>query len=219
MNISIVRVRASEAAHLSAFASECFDNTYGPLCRAADVDAYIAQSLSPSALLPVLTDPTSWVFAAIIDDVWVGYAHVHLASLPAGMVNTHESAPSITPMEVSRFYVSRKWIGKGVSQQLLRTIITHAKSHGAETLWLSVWQENGRATSFYAKSGFSIIGTSTFLMGEDLQHDYIMQRVISRMTQEEAEQRNADPTEFARSSSVRNDSGPRDATHDNYKLN
>lgn len=209
MNISIVRVRASEAAHLSAFASECFDNTYGPLCRAADVDAYIAQSLSPSALLPVLTDPTSWVFAAIIEDAWVGYVHVHLAPLPAGMVNTHESAPSITPMEVSRFYVSRKWIGKGVAQEMLSTIIAHARLHGAETLWLSVWQENARAAAFYAKSGFAIIGTSTFLMGEDVQNDYIMQRVISKGSQ----------IESAQDESVRVDSEQRDSTRSNYRLN
>ncbi|MEP6781920.1 MAG: GNAT family N-acetyltransferase, partial [Gemmatimonadaceae bacterium] len=200
---------ASEAAHLSAFASECFDNTYGPLCRAADVDAYIAQSLSPSALLPVLTDPTSWVFAAIIDDVWVGYVQVHLASLPAGMVNTHESAPSITPMEVSRFYVSRKWIGKGVAQEMLTSIIAHAKSHGAEALWLSVWQENARAAAFYAKSDFAIIGTSTFLMGEDLQNDYIMQRVISKTTQ----------IEFTQAESVHVGSENSDATRSNYRLN
>ena len=208
MNISIVRVRASEAAHLSAFASECFDHTYGPLCRAADVDAYIAQSLSPSAMLPVLTEPTSWVFAAIVDDVWVGYVHVHLASLPAGMVNTHESAPSITPIEVSRFYVSRKWIGKGVAQEMLRTVIAHARSHGVEALWLSVWQENARAAAFYAKSGFAIIGTSTFLMGEDLQNDYIMQRVISK----------ASPVESTVGSASHADAEIGNANHD-YKLN
>ncbi len=166
---------------MSAFASECFDQTYGPWCRAADVDTYIAQFLSPSALLPVLTDPTSWVFAALIDDVWVGYAQVRLASLPDGMIATHTSAPSITPMEVSRFYVARKWIGKGVAQGLLSTIVTHASLHGAESLWLSVWMENERAVAFYEKSEFEKIGTSTFLMGEDLQNDFIMQRVIPRL--------------------------------------
>ena len=180
-NLSITRVRASEAAKLSAFASECFDQTYGPLCRAADVDAYIAQSLSPSALLPVLTDPTSWFFVAAIDDVWAGYVHLQLASLPDGMVSTHTSAPSITPMQVSRFYVSRKWIGSGVAQELLAQVISHATLHGAETLWLSVWIENERAVAFYRKSGFETIGTSTFLMGEDLQNDFIMQRVIPKL--------------------------------------
>ena len=178
MNVTFARVRASEAARLSEFACDNFDKTYGPLCRAADVDACMASELTPSQLLRVLTSPTSWVFAAIVDDEWVGYAQVRLAPLPDGIQSRHTPALSTTPMELSRFYVSRKFHGSGVAQQMLGIVLAHAELQGSPTLWLSVWQENARAVAFYNKWGFSIIGEGKFLMGEDLQDDHIMERAV-----------------------------------------
>ncbi|MEO7359610.1 MAG: GNAT family N-acetyltransferase [Gemmatimonadaceae bacterium] len=178
MTVTFARVRASEAARLSEFAKDNFDKTYGPLCRAADVDAYMASALSPSELLRVLTNPTSWVFAAIVDDAWVGYAQVHLAPLPDGITSQHARSLSRTPMELSRFYVARKCHGTGVAKQMLGIVMAHAELQGSETMWLSVWQQNERAIAFYKKWGFASIGESKFLMGEDLQDDFIMERAV-----------------------------------------
>jgi GNAT superfamily N-acetyltransferase len=178
MGVSITRVRASEAAQLSGFSSRCFDQTYGPLCRAADVDAHIAEFLSASAWLTVLTGATSWVLAAVIDDQWAAYSHLQLAALPEGTASMHASAPSVTPVEICRFYIARKWHGQGVAAALLSEVFTHAAAHGAESVWLSSWQENARANAFYAKWGFGKIGTTTFVMGEDVQQDFLLQRVL-----------------------------------------
>lgn len=178
MNVTFARVRASEAAHLSEFARDNFDKTYGPLCRAADVDAYMASELTPSQLLRVLTDPTSWVFAAIVDEQWVGYAQVRLAPLPDGVHSKLPAALSTTPMELSRFYVSRKFHGSGVAQQMLGIVMAHAELQGSSSMWLSVWQENARAIAFYRKWGFETVGEAKFLMGEDLQDDFIMERRV-----------------------------------------
>ena len=81
-------------------------------------------------------------------------------------------------MELSRFYVSRKFHGSGVASQMLGIVLAHAELQGSPTLWLSVWQENARAVAFYNKWGFSIIGDGKFLMGEDLQDDHIMERAV-----------------------------------------
>jgi ribosomal protein S18 acetylase RimI-like enzyme len=182
MNVTFARVRASEAARLSEFARDTFDKTYGPLCRAADVDAYMASHLSPSELLRVLTNPTSWVFVAIVDDEWVGYAHVRLAPLPDGLQSRSPKSQNITPMELSRFYVVRKFHGTDVAKQMLGIIMAHAELQGSPTMWLSVWQENARAIAFYRKWGFDSVGEAKFLMGEDLQDDFIMERVVQPAT-------------------------------------
>ena len=178
MNVTFARVRASEATHLSEFARDNFDKTYGPLCKAADVDAYMASALNASELLRVLTNPTAWVFAAIVDNEWVGYAQTCLAPLPDFLQNQQARALGVTPMELNRFYVSRKFHGTGVAQQMLGIVLAHAELQGSTTLWLSVWQENARAIAFYNKWGFGTIGEGKFLMGEDLQDDFIMERDV-----------------------------------------
>ena len=81
-------------------------------------------------------------------------------------------------MELSRFYVSRKFQGKGVAKQMLGIVLAHAELQGSPTIWLSVWQENSRAVAFYKKWDFATIGDAKFLMGEDLQDDYIMERPV-----------------------------------------
>ena len=43
-------------------------------------------------------------------------------------------------------------------------------------VWLGVWEKNEKAIRFYTKNGFSRVGTHTFVMGEDVQTDYIMRR-------------------------------------------
>lgn len=196
MNVTFVRVRASEATRLSEFARDNFEKTYKPVCRAEDVDAYVAALLSPSVLLGVLTNPAAWVFAAVVDDAWVGYAQVQLSPLPEGVrsasISTGTSpstgaSPSTaatpstasgTPMELARFYVSPEFHGNGVSQQMLDMVLAHAELQGAPAMWLSVWKENARAIAFYRKRGFETIGEGNFLMGEDLQEDFIMERAV-----------------------------------------
>lgn len=191
MNVTFARVRASEASRLSEFARDNFEKTYKPLCRAEDVDAYAVASLSPSALLGVLTNPAAWVFAAVVDDAWVGYAHVQLSSLPEGVrsasTNTGASltsqgtspgTTSVTPMELARFYVDRAFHGTDVSRKMLEIVLAHAELQGAPAMWLSVWKQNARAIAFYRKRGFQTIGEGNFLMGEDLQDDFIMERAV-----------------------------------------
>ncbi|MEO7359215.1 MAG: GNAT family N-acetyltransferase, partial [Gemmatimonadaceae bacterium] len=88
------------------------------------------------------------------------------------------STLSITSMQLSRFYVSRKFQGTGVARQMLGIVLAHAELQDCPTLWLSVWKENARAIAFYSKWGFASIGEATFLMGEDLQNDFIMERDV-----------------------------------------
>lgn len=181
---TISRVRASEAARLSEFSSRCFDQTYGPLCRAADVDAHIAEHLSASAWLAALTDPTSWVFAMTVDDQWSAYAYVRLNALPETATPLHSASGLTTPIEICRFYVARRWHGQGVAATLLTNVLAHAAAQGAETVWCSSWQENARANAFYEKWGFENVGATTFMMGEEQQQDFVWQRVLRQRTDE-----------------------------------
>jgi ribosomal protein S18 acetylase RimI-like enzyme len=112
---------------------------------------------------------------------WVGYTHVRLASLPDGITSSHPLGVGTTPMEIARFYVARKWHGQGVASAMLATVVSQAQTQGAPTLWLSVWQANARAIAFYQKSDFVSIGTGKFLMGEDLQDDFIMERAVGKL--------------------------------------
>ena len=80
----------------------------------------------------------------------------------------------VQAIELWRFYVARAWHGRGVAQELMAAVVQEARDAGSETLWLGVWERNPRAQSFYKKSGFLDVGTQTFLVGTDEQHDRVL---------------------------------------------
>jgi len=43
-------------------------------------------------------------------------------------------------------------------------------------LWLGVWERNHRAIAFYRKVGFVQCSAQPFLLGSDLQTDWVMNR-------------------------------------------
>jgi len=45
-------------------------------------------------------------------------------------------------------------------------------------VWLGVWEKNVDAISFYTKMGFREVGRHSFRMGDELQYDLIMKKVI-----------------------------------------
>ena len=43
-------------------------------------------------------------------------------------------------------------------------------------MWLGVWQRNPRAVRFYEKCGFRRVAEATFVLGTDVQTDWVMAR-------------------------------------------
>lgn len=57
----------------------------------------------------------------------------------------------------------------------MKLAIKEAKQNRYDSLWLSVWEKNSRAVSFYKKWGFSQVGNAVFPVGDDVQQDFIME--------------------------------------------
>jgi ribosomal protein S18 acetylase RimI-like enzyme len=82
------------------------------------------------------------------------------------------------PAEIRRLYVSQSWQGRGVAQDLMTKVIGLAESHGADQVWLGVWELNPRAIAFYTKCGFAEVGEQVFCLGTDPQRDIVMSRPV-----------------------------------------
>jgi ribosomal protein S18 acetylase RimI-like enzyme len=60
----------------------------------------------------------------------------------------------------------------------MKACLAEAEKRGCDTLWLDVWERNPRAIAIYRNWGFIEVGTQTFQLGNDLQHDLLMQRPV-----------------------------------------
>ena len=78
------------------------------------------------------------------------------------------------PAELNRIYVAAEWHGRGVGRALMDRALADAKRAACDRLWLGVWEHNPKAMAFYRELGFEIVGTQSFMLGEERQRDLVM---------------------------------------------
>lgn len=109
------------------------------------------------------------------------YLIVEVAGETVGFIKLHKdsSEKMVTGdrcLEIARFYLLQEWIGRGVSKQMMQTVLDWARENGFDTIWLGVWEYNYRAQAFYKKWGFEHVGEHVFPLGNDPQTDWVWQR-------------------------------------------
>lgn len=77
-------------------------------------------------------------------------------------------------LEIERLYVSKKHQRKNIGVKLLESAIKHSNNFQYSILWLGVWKKNEKAINFYKKNGFEIFGEHHFILGDDVQDDWLM---------------------------------------------
>ncbi len=159
----------SDSNLLARLGAITFQETFAAENTPEDMAAYLAANFTPEKLSEELADPANRFLLAKIDGSEAGYA-----KLRAG-----EALPEVgsaRPVELSRIYVARTWLRRGVGQALMQRCIDEALSDGADVLWLGVWERNERAKTFYLRWGFEKVGEHDFMLGSDHQRDWVMAR-------------------------------------------
>ncbi len=81
-------------------------------------------------------------------------------------------------VELQRLYVSQSAQGMGVGKGLMQEMETMARAQAFTKMWLGVWEDNHVAQKVYGKGGYKKVGTHDFVMGEEVQTDWIMVREL-----------------------------------------
>ena len=106
-----------------------------------------------------------------INSAAAGYAYLHPGD-PPGCVKTPN------PIQLNRFYLRKEYYGRNVGNTLMKACLNLARSRGFQSVWLSTWEFNHRASAFYKKWEFEIVGRAKFTVGSDIQNDNIFAKKI-----------------------------------------
>jgi ribosomal protein S18 acetylase RimI-like enzyme len=178
MSITVRRGRPGDEAALHKLAAETFGLACPPGTLPADVDTFVAKHLSEDRFADYLADPGRILLLAVSSaGDPVGYA-----MLVRGLIADPDVRALVDPettVELSKFYVLLDSHGSGVAATLMAATLEAAAEAGATTIWLGVNQKNARAAKFYTKSGFEIIGTKRFLVGEQWHDDHVRLRSLT----------------------------------------
>lgn len=167
-----IRFATVEDAELIADLSrKTFYETFGYLNTRENMDKFMNEQFSRDELIREVNDNKNIFLLAFNDENPVGYA-----TLREG--EKYPSFKNQDSIEIGRIYVVNSSIGTGIGKELMRKCITLAKDMKKEIIWLGVWEKNTRAISFYTKWGFEKFGEHPFVLGADVQNDWLMKKQL-----------------------------------------
>jgi ribosomal protein S18 acetylase RimI-like enzyme len=170
-NINIRKVEVTDAAALLDFSRTTFFDFFGPLNDAANMEAYAVVAFTSQKILSELMNPGSEFYFAILDNELVGY-------LKLNFNNAQTEFRDANAMEVERIYVSGNHQRKHIGQQLLTFGIKAAVEKQLQYVWLGVWEHNYNAMAFYRRNGFEVFSSHEFVLGDDVQTDLLMKKLL-----------------------------------------
>ncbi len=166
-NIEIRICGRDDVPLLSAVGGRVFKETYTAFSDPVDLAAHVDEKFSERAIAREISRSTVRYFMAEVSETCAGL--MKLCRTPAPDLLAGKNV-----FEVQQLYVSTDFQRRGVGRLLLDTAAAHARSKGAEGLFLSVWSEADWALSFYRKHGFHTMGTVPFQLGETAYVDFLM---------------------------------------------
>ncbi len=174
MNMEISTTRLAEpakAASLAKLAEKTFRDAFAQFINKEDFESYVARSFNENQIKSELLDNASTFFIAKLKDRWVGYAKLNQSPPP-------DCIKQLPAIELARLYSLQQYLGHGIGAALIEACINYARSKAFKSIWLGSWKENHRGNAFYEKMQFEVLGNKTFVVGSDIQEDYVFARQI-----------------------------------------
>jgi diamine N-acetyltransferase len=165
--ISVRTAVAADFELLATLGRRAFYEAFGSHNDEQDMQAYLDLAFKPDTIRKQLEDPDVIYFIASYQNDPVGYAKLKRNSSPPQLQEKK-------CMQLERIYALQAYIGKKIGKALMEQCIQTAKGGNMEFIWLGVWQENERAIDFYKKWGFEIIGIKQFIIGKEVNDDFVM---------------------------------------------
>lgn len=168
----ISKASSNDALQLAHISRTTFYEAFADQNTEADMELHLKEYYSIDKMKAELEDPMVCFFLAYSDKELVGYLKMSRHSKPK------EETSLDAPIELERIYTLNKMIGKGVGKFLMQTAFASALENGNKTIWLGVFQKNETAISFYTKWGFEIYSEHEFVVGKDIQTDWLMKKLL-----------------------------------------
>lgn len=168
--IQVRLAEATEAELIAEISRETFYETFAVHNTMADMDKFMAEQFSTEQLVEEFAIPGYTFFLALVDDQPAGYIFLKNKS--------HSSLESASALEISRLYVRKPFIGKGIGKLLMQKAIEFAEQERKEWIWLGVWEHNQPAIDFYTAFGYEKFSEHEFLLGDDVQLDWLMKKSL-----------------------------------------
>jgi ribosomal protein S18 acetylase RimI-like enzyme len=173
--INIKRATPEDAHLISHLSKITFEDTFGGTCTDEDMQSFVENSFSTTAVLNELKDENDFYFIAYYNNVAAGYLRLKEDYTEYSAVKKYFA------LELKRIYVLKEYQSKKIGAALMTYALQFASQKKYEVLWLGVWEHNEKAKLFYKKWGFTNTGdTHDFPIGNTPQTDNWLIKFIEK---------------------------------------
>lgn len=169
MSFSIRHATKDDAALIADISQQTFYETFAADNTKQDMDKFLNEQFTKGRLMLEVGAPGNTFLLAYHNDEVAGYVKLRESRPPA-------SLGSENALEIARIYAMKHMIGKGAGKVLMQASIEIGKVKNKGVMWLGVWEKNRRAIDFYTKWGFQKFDETDFLLGNDIQRDWLMRK-------------------------------------------
>lgn len=169
--INIRLATPDDAPMIAELSRRTFYDTFAQDNTPENMDKFMNEQFTHEALMKEVGDPANIFIIAEAGNETAGYARLRESQGPPSL----EELPSI---EIARIYALQTMIGRGIGNALMKRCIEIAYETGKRIIWLGVWEKNSRAIQFYEKWGFEKFDEHDFVLGDDVQRDWLMKKML-----------------------------------------
>ena len=171
MNVSIREATKKDATLIADLSRTTFYETFAADNTVEDMKIFLEQQFTRGRLMLEVGRLENIFLLAYQGEEVAGYVKLRNGKPPAALGNR-------SAMEIARLYAVTSQIGKGIGSALMQAAIERATEKRKEMVWLGVWEKNQRAIDFYTRWGFEKFGETDFLLGNDMQVDWLMKKQL-----------------------------------------
>ena len=166
-NLVIRYALPAEAPLIADISRQTFYETFAESNTVEDMEKFLNEQFSMDTLIKETEEPGNIFLLAYDDTEPIGYAKMRDGE-------KRSEFEGLCSIEIARIYAVKKSIGKGVGRELMQKCIDIAREMNRDIIWLGVWEKNERAIQFYLKWGFEKFAEHEFVLGNDVQTDWLM---------------------------------------------
>lgn len=169
MALSIRLGTVEDAVMIADISRQTFYETFAADNKEEDMKKFLDEQFTRGKLILEVGQKENTFLLAYSDNELAGYVKLRDSRSPFPLRN-------LNALEIARIYVLEKNIGKKIGAALMQASLDFAKKKSKEVVWLGVWEKNLRAIEFYQRWGFEKFDETDFLLGNDVQRDWLMKK-------------------------------------------
>ncbi len=170
-SLTITKAGLPQLDGLVAISTQTFRETFARHNTEDNMQLYLDTYLNKAKLQTEMEHPGTTFYLATLSGTLVGYLKIN-----RGQAQTELQDDKA--LEIERIYVLHEYQGKKIGLALLNKAIELAKAEQLDYVWLGVWEKNTKAIGFYQRFGFAVFDKHAFVLGTDVQTDWMMKLLI-----------------------------------------